>query len=429
MKKLSFLLLLTMAANYAVAQGWMKITCNSTDVKGIPFQKVRIKKSDSPGLTFLFAKDHYVYFSEKPDGIEKGYYAAHSVNGFIADGNKKNKIEIGDSRMKRTDGGWYEYDFGKTLYIRKVGLFVDDKDHFLPIYILPFNDNVETTTTTTTNTTNNVAVNGENVTTEEKRIIDEKSVKEEKSPQDTEKQRQTEQFIKTRKEADAAYAKLETVKDLSGFASSPNIIAEAKKLTVGGDYIKGNFRFKVPIRGLLIEGSSSDVNAQSSAVTIEVMDFGNEGKTVLFTLEVPDLNTAGTFSLSGKNVNIGPGQSKSKDEDWFSLMKGTTPWAFLSKFDGSWVGGIVKVVNGLVSDFHRGMTRSEVEAKCGKLGLSKFKETGKTTKYTICSLFWVDMQKRYDIYGNYDYQMRNDKKYGDFYFDNQGRLMKWFLYL
>ncbi len=140
MKKLSLLLAMAMATGYAIAQDWLKITYDSKDVKGIPFQKVRIKKSDSPGLTFLFAKDHYVYFSEKPDGIDKGYYAAHSVNGFVADGSKKNKIEIGDSRMKRTDGGWYEYDFGKTLYIRKVGLFVKDDNTGHPIYILPTED-------------------------------------------------------------------------------------------------------------------------------------------------------------------------------------------------------------------------------------------------------------------------------------------------
>lgn len=232
---------------------------------------------------------------------------------------------------------------------------------------------------------------------------------------------------KIRNEADAAYAKLEIVKDLTSSSSSSNLITEAKKLTVGGDCIKGNFRLKVPIQGLMLDGTISKVNVQNSSITIEIMDFGNLGNTVLFSIDVPDENTAVTFSLSGKNANIAPGQDSG--QDIFAIVKGMTPWAMLSNIEGKWYGGIIKVVQGLISDFSRGQTHSEVEAKCSKLGLSKFKETGKTSKYTICSLYWVDMQKRYDLFGNYDYQMRNDKKYGDFYFDNQGRLMKWFLYL
>ena len=100
----------------------------------------------------------------------------------------------------------------------------------------------------------------------------------------------------------------------------------------------------------------------------------------------------------------------------------------LAPMEGKWAL-LLMSKDGLVSSFHKGMKRSEVQEICGQLGLSSFKETGKTAKYTICSLYWLDMQKQYDIFGNYNYQMRNDKKYGDFYFDANGRLMKWFLFM
>ena len=129
------------ASGHVMGQNWMKIDCDSKDVQGIPFQKVRIKKGETKEL--IFTKDYQVTLSEKPDGIESGYYIVHARNGYIADGDKKNKIEIGDERMTRQDGGWYEYDFGKTLYIRKIGIFVGRQEisgPSTPIYILPIND-------------------------------------------------------------------------------------------------------------------------------------------------------------------------------------------------------------------------------------------------------------------------------------------------
>ena len=85
--------------------------------------------------------------------------------------------------------------------------------------------------------------------------------------------------------------------------------------------------------------------------------------------------------------------------------------------------------DGAVSSFSRGMLRSEVEKECSSLGLSKFKYTRDSGKYKVYCLYWLDMQKQYDIFGDYHYNMRNDKKWGEFYFDSQDRLMKWFLYM
>lgn len=130
---------LIVGAKPAIAQKWMTITYNDqNNVKNIPFQKVRIKLGMKP---LLFPKDYYVFFSEEPDGKESGYYAANSVRGFVLNGSKKNKITI--ENMTKTNDGWYEYDFGRTLYICRVGLFVTYDEFHNPIQILAINPSGE----------------------------------------------------------------------------------------------------------------------------------------------------------------------------------------------------------------------------------------------------------------------------------------------
>lgn len=138
MRRIISLLLGMITISSASSQNWISVSYESQDVKGIPISKVRIKKGETKEV--VFSKDMQVSLSEKPDGIESGYYVVHARNGFIADGDKKNKIEIGSDKMKRTSDGWYEYDFGKTLYVRKVGLFVGT-EHCDPICILPADGN------------------------------------------------------------------------------------------------------------------------------------------------------------------------------------------------------------------------------------------------------------------------------------------------
>ena len=66
------------------------------------------------------------------------------------------------------------------------------------------------------------------------------------SAQDESKNAEYDKAIKEVAEGNAGYSKLETVKDLSGLTAN-SIITEAKKLTAGDEYIKGNFRVKVPL--------------------------------------------------------------------------------------------------------------------------------------------------------------------------------------
>jgi len=229
--------------------------------------------------------------------------------------------------------------------------------------------------------------------------------------------------MKAKNAIDVAYMKLEIVKDLSNLAMSNNLTTELKKLAGGGDYINGNFRLKVPICGFQFQGNTTAVNPAKNSITIELIDFGNQGKTALTTLDIPDLDRSETFAASGRNVKIGQGQGM------LITMIGNKPIGALGRADGKWVY-ILSTLDGVLMDFQRGMSISEVEATTKKLELSSFKQTGKTAKYTIYSVFWLDMKKQYNSLGtDYQYQMRNDKKYGDFYFDTKGRLMKWIMFL
>ena len=245
---------------------------------------------------------------------------------------------------------------------------------------------------------------------------------------DAKKAEENAKMIKEKAEGDAAYSKLETVKDLSGLTMN-NIIPEAKKLTAGNEYIKGNFRIKVPISLVSFVGEMSATDPEKDFATLEVIDFGNLGNTILISIEIASADLYATFSFSGENAYICP--TTQGGNDMFAMVRKISQSGMvgaLAPMEGKWAL-LLMSKDGLVSSFHKGMKRSEVQEICGQLGLSSFKETGKTAKYTICSLYWLDMQKQYDIFGNYNYQMRNDKKYGDFYFDANGRLMKWFLFM
>ena len=229
--------------------------------------------------------------------------------------------------------------------------------------------------------------------------------------------------MKAQKAVDATYMKMETVKDLSHLAMSNTLITEAKKLTGGGDYINGNFRLKVPIRAVVALNDKNIVDPSTSSATIELMDFSDQGKTVLITLDIPELGEFLNFTISGKNVKLGTGRDN--DVDMFIVVKGNKPISTIGRTEGQWVY-MISTFDDIISDLYRGMTISEVESIAKKMGLSSFKQTGKTTKYTIYSIYWLDMRKQYNASRtDYQYQVRNDKKYADFSFDAQGRLMKW----
>ena len=137
MKKTMIAAVLTMLfVGNVSAQGWMAISYASQDVWNIPFQKVRVRKAEIKDI--LFPKDFTVTFSEKPNkGTPDKTYNAHSKNGYVRNGSKT-KISI--DQMTPVGEGWYEYDFGQTLYIQKIGGLVGFGHDEDPILIQPMGD-------------------------------------------------------------------------------------------------------------------------------------------------------------------------------------------------------------------------------------------------------------------------------------------------
>lgn len=136
MKKILVIaVLVLLCVGKASAQGWMAITSESKNVWDIPFQKVRIRPAEISSL--LVPKAFNVTLSEKPNkAAPSNTYNVNSENGFVRNGSKE-KIHI--DQMTHVGDGWYEYDFGQTLYIQKIGNLVGYQEHD-PILILPTGD-------------------------------------------------------------------------------------------------------------------------------------------------------------------------------------------------------------------------------------------------------------------------------------------------
>ncbi|MBO5632312.1 MAG: hypothetical protein J5965_24915 [Aeriscardovia sp.] len=229
--------------------------------------------------------------------------------------------------------------------------------------------------------------------------------------------------------ADSVYFKNEGVKC---FTDKDDFVAEAKKQSIGAidgvNIVVGNYRLEMPIDIISVEGSQCQLDPSKNTMSLEIINFGEEGNTVLLHLNAQEIDQDATLSYSGKNIRLGAGIDSGNK--MIVLLRGQTPCAvlMLNGSENKRIGMILKT-KGAVSNFSRGMLRAEVEKECSTLGLSQFKFTRDSGKYKVYSLYWLDMQKQYDIFGDYHYNMRNDKKWGEFYFDSQDRLMKWILYM
>ena len=102
----------------------------------------------------------------------------------------------------------------------------------------------------------------------------------------------------------------------------------------------------------------------------------------------------------------------------------------LAYTEGKWVLFVNKDDGtGLIGTLKKGISRAQVEDEVKGLGLSKFKFTRKSGNLDVYTLFWLNQTKQWNAFGtDYHYALRNDKKYGDFYFNAQGKLVKWFMY-
>ena len=112
-------------------------------------------------------------------------------------------------------------------------------------------------------------------------------------------------------------------------------VSEAKRLAAGGLFVDKNFKIKAPISVSNLLGTTYKSNPSNVSATLEVMNFGTSGNTVLLTIdstEEPDNKTMGTFSWSGKDVHVAP--AKDQGAEFFAILRGNTRLGLLGKFEG-----------------------------------------------------------------------------------------------
>lgn len=212
------------------------------------------------------------------------------------------------------------------------------------------------------------------------------------------------------------------------FAQRDATIDAAMKMTKGGKYLDANYKITKPLTAIVSNGNAIGTDASQHKVTFEIISFGNEGNTVIMKLDTGEAGTP-TFSWSGKNLHVKPGYGGGAG--MLTVLRGSTECGGLGVAQGKWMAVVNTGSNTYtIHEFEKGMTRAEVENVVCQLGLSQFKFTRNSGNLKVYSFFWLDQKKRYNFFGtDYHYEMRNDKKYGDFYFDAQGKLVKWLLFM
>lgn len=215
---------------------------------------------------------------------------------------------------------------------------------------------------------------------------------------------------------------------LNNYAQKDATIDNAMKMTKGGRFIDTNYKITKPLLALRTNGKPFFADESKSKVTFEIVNFGNEGNTVIITFDIGD-GEVYSYSWSGTKLHVLPGYENGMGN--LAIIRGnSTLCGGLTTKDGKWIATINTGSDTYtISDIKKGMTRAEIETKTKELGLSQFKFNGNSGKLKVYSLLWLDQKKVYNYFGDYHYQLRNDKKYGDFYFDDQGKLVKWLLYM
>ena len=213
-------------------------------------------------------------------------------------------------------------------------------------------------------------------------------------------------------------------------------IDDALALTKGTRYIDEDYKITLPLHiiGDTKTHESFPLGDIKATVTIEVINFGQDGNTILQTwnFDSPEIPNQ-TISWSGKSVHLMPCYDNGIGS--FAILRGSTICGQVScmrQNDGKilWAGITNSVEEAItMREFHKGMSISEVEDIWTQLRFCQFKFSTNSRQYKVYSAYWLDMQKRYNLFGDYKYVMRNDKKYADYFFDSQGKLVKWILYI
>lgn len=211
------------------------------------------------------------------------------------------------------------------------------------------------------------------------------------------------------------------------FAQKDNTIEEAMRLTKGGNFLDANYKITKPLSGVVDFNGKDGEKADPSKhkVTFEIMHFGSEGNTVLIVIDYAEKGKY-TLCWSGKNIKVAP--MKEKGGGLLMILRNNTDvCGSLAYVENKWLCMLNKdQKNHVISELAKGMTRAEVEDKMTEPGVCQLKFARKSGNLDVYTLMGVGTKKVYR-FGGYHYQMGLNKRMADFYFDANGKLVKWLL--
>lgn len=168
---------------------------------------------------------------------------------------------------------------------------------------------------------------------------------------------------------------------------------------------------------------------QEARVTLEVMDFGSKGQTFyLYEHLIAADNMKLHMSWSGSRYRMM--KQVSGDTEVYLLADGRTGKQLLAYMNVKTDGKLVTMVNllsndGLLSDIYKGMTVTELNSAISSLGSmnAELKESHKEGNLTVHACKIANLRE--NLNGTVS---ATKKDYGHFYFDAQGKLVKWIIY-
>lgn len=203
------------------------------------------------------------------------------------------------------------------------------------------------------------------------------------------------------------------------------------------EYIDRNFKMDYHFDMLILENTPY---RHGGTAHIEVIDFGVKGKTIIAKFECPafeeeakkeniDPKEVTYLSWSGKDVHLAKAKVDGSN-DFYMIMRGNAanpvPGLVLMELpeEKKRVMSIMQQSGAINGQLRKGISRAAVELYLREIPGS-LEQTGYAGNLRIWTRKVPQMQQS-RITGNYS--VNNNKRYADFYFDANDKLVKWFIY-
>ena len=205
------------------------------------------------------------------------------------------------------------------------------------------------------------------------------------------------------------------------------ITASAQQFVTGNLQVSSK---KADFVGVKFPGNSeyTRLDASQDVISLEVMSFGDKGQTFYLDVNVPSGESHMNISWSGSRYRIM--KASQNGTDAYVMVDGRTNKQLFIYSIVSSNGKLVAMLDlksndGMISDIAKGMTVAEVKSKFTSLGIANadFKESHKAGNLTVYVCRIANLRDNWNGTASV-----TKKDYGHFYFDAQGKLVKWIIY-